>query len=35
MAKIGTEENMKKVDNKNFKATYGTAYDSDDEVDID
>jgi len=31
MAKIGTEENMKKVDNKNFKATYGTAYDSDDE----
>ena len=32
MAKIGSIENMKKADNKTFKATYGTAYDSDDEV---
>lgn len=31
MAKIGSIENMKKADNKTFKATYGTAYDSDDE----
>lgn len=33
MAKIGSIENMnKKADNKTFKAAYGTAYDSDDEV---
>jgi len=32
MTRVNSFENMNKVDNKDFKAAYGTAYDSNDDV---
>ena len=33
MTRVNSFENMNKVDNKDFKAAYGTAYDSNDDVE--